>query len=226
MANESGQGLEYSVDLVMCIDGTKSMYPIIEEVKANALSFYQRFVDGMEANEPPKNVGQLRVKVIVFRDYGVDAEPMAVSPFFCLGDGGEDELFNEFVNGITATGGGDAPEDSLEALALAMRSDWVRTGAKKHVIMMFTDTGAHMFTNADKPGYDPSMPKNLAELRELWEGQEMDDHAKRLLLLTPDCEPWTGMFDWTNTFHLASKAGCGCSETDIDACIHMLVQSI
>ena len=60
----AGQGLDYSVDIVMCIDATGSMSSIIDEVKANALSFYQKFVDEMEAQDPPKSVQQLRIKVI------------------------------------------------------------------------------------------------------------------------------------------------------------------
>ena len=64
MAPVIGQGLDYSVDIVMCIDATGSMDGIIEEVKANALSFYRQFVDEMEANL--KSVQQLRIKVIAF----------------------------------------------------------------------------------------------------------------------------------------------------------------
>ena len=139
----SGQGLDYNVDIVMCIDATGSMHAIIDEVKSNALSFYQKFVDEMEAQDPPKSVQQLRIKVIAFRDYGVDSEPMVESKFFVLGDGGEDAQFHDFVNNIEASGGGDEPENSLEALALAMKSDWVTTGAvRRHVIMLYTDASA------------------------------------------------------------------------------------
>ena len=73
MAGNQGVG-DYFVDIVMCIDATGSMSPIIGEVKNNAISFYQRFVDSME--ESDKEVAQLRIKVIAFRDYGVDDEPM------------------------------------------------------------------------------------------------------------------------------------------------------
>ena len=37
----AGQGMgEYCVDIVMCIDATGSMAPILDEVKRNAISFY------------------------------------------------------------------------------------------------------------------------------------------------------------------------------------------
>ena len=45
----AGQGMgEYCVDIVMCIDATASTSPIIDEVKNNAISFYQRFIEAME----------------------------------------------------------------------------------------------------------------------------------------------------------------------------------
>lgn len=219
-------GLSYNVDIVMCIDATGSMASIIDDVKRNALSFYQKFVDVMNAQDPPKSVQQLRVKVIAFRDYGVDAEPMVESPFFVLDE--ENEAFHRFVDGIEASGGGDEPENSLEALALAMKSDWVRTGSvRRHVIIMYTDASAlKLGERAGQTGYPSDMPKDLAELRELWEGQIMEKRAKRLLVFAPDTEPWSDMVDWTNAFHTASKAGAGCDDTDIETCIHLLVKSI
>lgn len=39
----SNYGGKYDVDIVMCIDATGSMGPLIKMVKANALSFYNDF---------------------------------------------------------------------------------------------------------------------------------------------------------------------------------------
>lgn len=219
-----GQGLDYNVDIVMCIDATGSMASIIEDVKSNALSFYQKFVDEMEAKS--KSVQQLRIKVIAFRDYGSDSEAMVESKFFTLDE--ENREFHNFVKGIEATGGGDEPENSLEALALAMNSDWVKTGSvRRHVIIMYTDASAlKLGTRNGDSNYPSNMPADLAELREWWEGQKMEKRAKRLLIFAPDTEPWSDMVDWSNTFHTASKAGSGCDDTDIQTCIHMLVNSI
>ncbi len=219
-----GQGMDYNVDIVMCIDATGSMASIIEDVKSNALSFYQKFVDEMEAKS--KSVQQLRIKVIAFRDYSVDSEAMVESKFFVLDE--ESEEFHDFVNAIEASGGGDEPESSLEALALAMNSDWVKTGSvRRHVIIMYTDASAlKLGEQRGEAGYPSNMPSDLAELREWWEGQKMEKRAKRLLVFAPDMEPWSDMVDWSNTFHTASKAGAGCDDTDIQTCIHMLVNSI
>ena len=223
----AGQGgLDYSVDIVMCIDATGSMSSILDEVKSNALSFYQKFVQEMEAQDPPKSVQQLRIKVIAFRDYGVDYQPMVESKFFTLdAESGE---FQAFVDGIEAEGGGDEPESSLEALAIAMKSDWVRTGSiRRHVIIMYTDASAlPLGARASASSYPTDLPKNMAELKEWWEGQYMEKRAKRLLVFAPDADPWSDMADWTNAFHTASRAGAGCDDTDIETCIHLLVQSI
>lgn len=222
------ESLSYHVDLVMCIDATASMFPVIDEVKMNAKTFYQKFIAAMEAKE--KKVQQLRIKVIVFRDYAVDSQPMEESPFFILGDdqGNQTEEFINFVDGIEAVGGGDLPEHSLEALALAIKSDWVKTGnVRRHVVMMFTDATAHeLGTMTHLPNYPSDMPASFAELREMWESQEMEQRAKRILLYSPDCEPWTNMIDWTNTFHASSRAGTGLADVEMDTCIHMLVNSI
>ena len=225
--DEEKQGFDYNVDIVMCIDATGSMSSIINKVKENALSFYQKFVDEMEAQK--KRVQQLRIKVIAFRDYGVDSEPILESKFFTLdAKNGEDGDFYKFVEGIEAMGGGDDPESSLEALALAMKSDWVQTGSvRRHVIILYTDAPAlPLGTRAGQIGYPADMPKDLAELREWWEGQRMEKRAKRLLVFAPDATPWSDMADWTNAFHTASKAGIGCDDVDIKTCIHLLVQSI
>ena len=220
----ANQGLDYNVDIVMCIDATGSMHAIINDVKANALSFYRKFVEEMEAKD--KSVQQLRIKVVVFRDYGCDSEPMVESKFFTLDD--ESTEFHDFVSRIEASGGGDGPENALEALAIAMKSDWVRTGTKRrHVIIMWTDAPAlALGARASSPSYPSDMPADLAELHEWWEGQEMDSKAKRLILFAPDTDPWSDMIDWQNIFHQASQAGRGCSDTDIETCIHMLVNSI
>lgn len=225
MAPIVGQGLDYSVDIVMCIDATGSMDSIIEEVKSNALSFYQQFVNEMEANL--KSVQQLRIKVIAFRDFGVDSEPLVESKFFVLDE--ESEAFFNFVNTIEATGGGDIPENSLEALAVAMNSDWVTTGSvRRHVIMLYTDAPAlPIGEKAGSPAYPAGMPSSFAELHEWWEDdQKMERRAKRLLIFAPDTDPWSAMVDWSNTFHTPSQAGKGCEDTDIANCIHLLVNSI
>ena len=77
------RGLSYAVDIVFCIDVTGSMTPILDAVKANALRFY----DDVQANltAKGKNVDELRVRVIAFRDFAADGEAaLQESSFFQL----------------------------------------------------------------------------------------------------------------------------------------------
>ena len=226
-----GQG--YCVDIAMLIDATGSMSPIINEVKDNAMAFCTRFHEAMEA--AGKNVDELRIKVIPFRDYAYDgAQAMEDSGFFSLPE--QNDGFRNYVSSITAAGGGDEPESALEAMALAMRSDWTTRGAKRrHVILVFTDASAVPLkeSNRTKSDYYPkNMPADLAELGDMWSGctQELggmpDEKSARLVLFAPNVKPWCDMQVWNNVWASFSKAGAGLSEVDIDMAIQLLVASV
>lgn len=220
----STQGLDYNVDIVMCIDATGSMSPIINEVKNNATRLREKFMDEMK--KVGKRVENLRIKIIAFRDFGCDAEPMVESKFFKLDE--EKAEFVDFVNNITATGGGDEAENSLEALAVALKSDWTKSGSvRRHVTLMYTDAPAlSLQERKDSEKYPEDMPMDLAELREWWDGQNMENRAKRLIVFAPNAWPWNELEDWEQTFPYYSQAGAGCGENDMETCIRILVNSI
>ena len=227
----AGQGMgEYCVDIVMCIDKTGSMAPIIDEVKSNALSFYQRFVDAMDEND--KEVEQLRIKVIAFGDYKADkGAAMEESKFFVLPD--ETDDFKAFVNGITAGGGGDEEEDALEAIALALKSDWTTEGAKRrHAVLVFSDAPAHeLGKNQDISQYPVGMPKDIKELAAWWEGTDQtlsstyQPKAGRLVAFVPNAYPWTEMQAWNRYWPAFSPAGTGLADVDIQSAIDLMVGS-
>jgi len=199
------QQLKYSVDIVLCIDATGSMGPVISDVKSNAIKFYQDLNSNMEAKG--KSIDSLRVKVIVFRDFYVDGEKSyKESSFFTLP--AEGLKFSTFINSILADGGGDEPENGLEALASAIQSQWNKTGDKKRqIIVIWTDASAHPLENLrSKPdNYAATVPANLDVLTDLWEGQEfMNSNGKRLIIYSPDSYPWTDIANnWMNTIHFA-----------------------
>lgn len=56
----------------MCIDATGSMNGILDTVKSNALNFYGDLINSMR--KKGKQVNDLRIKVIAFRDYVADGE--------------------------------------------------------------------------------------------------------------------------------------------------------
>ena len=190
------------VDIVFCIDITGSMAPTIQNVKDLTLSLYDELINTMD-NEYQRRVDEMRVKVFAFRDYYCDgSEAMLESDYFILPD--EKNKFYNFVSNLEAAGGGDEPENSLEALALAMKTDWVKVSdpnreKARNVIVLFTDASAHPLEKAktSKTCYYPSdMLTSYGELYEAWQGQGRDEYsmnkdAKRLIIFAPeDSYPW------------------------------------
>ncbi len=226
----AGQFGDYAVDLVMCIDATRSMSPIIDEVKRNALTFHEKFVEAMSENN--KDVEVLRLKVIVFRDYICDTDAMVESEFFTLPD--DNIAFRDFVNRIEASGGGDTPENALEALALAIKSKWTKEGEKRrHAILLFTDAAAlELGARKDCARYPTNLPKTFAELSALWENGSRSEaptyqpNSGRLVVFAPDAEPWNQMQAWNRVWMTVSAAGAGLSEVEMASAIDILVASV
>jgi hypothetical protein len=222
------QGLSYHVDIVMCIDATGSMSPIIGKVKENALRFYDDLASLMRQRS--KQIDRLRVKVIAFRDYYVDGDKsMEISDFWALPD--QKDEFKRFIDAIQADGGGDEPENGLEALALAIQSDWSKEGDKRRqIILLWTDASTHPleFKADSKPQHYPNhLPKNFDDLSDLWDGQTMSRASKRLIMYTPDAYAWTDIANhWENTIQYPSKAGEGLSEVDYQTILDAIANSV
>lgn len=229
---KGGAGKDYTVDMVFCIDATGSMEEfgkgqkkIINMVKENALSFYSDLMSKMEAKK--KRISQLRVRVVAFRDYLADGEEaMLVTDFFYLPTQAKE--FESCINSITAMGGGDIPEDGLEALAYAIKSNWTTGGVgQRRVIVVWTDAPTHPLHFGERsPNYPKGMPANLSELGEWWD--EMPTRSKRLVLYAPkDPKGWSYIFDnWDNVIHYESKAGNGLADYDYSDILDVLAQSI
>ncbi len=221
------KGLKYTIDIILCIDSTGSMGSIIERVKSSALKFYEDL--SVKMAEKGKAIDALRLKVISFRDYFVDGEDaMHESEFFLLPQ--DKESFTSFVKTIRADGGGDEPENGLEALALAIKSKWANTGDKRRqIIVLWTDASAHHLEKGSKPsGYPKNMPINLDELTDMWEGQGFVNHsAKRLIIYAPNAYAWTDISNnWENTLHFPSKGGEGLAEIEYKEILEQIVRSV
>ena len=222
------RGLSYAVDIVFCIDVTGSMSPIIDQVKANALRFYDDVQSNLTAKG--KNVDQLRVRVIAFRDFVADgAAALAASAFFTLPD--ERASFSDFVNGLIAEGGGDAPESGLEAVALAIDSPWTTIGdRRRQVIVVWTDQPAQpLDASVLSPDLASRVPANFSALTDLWEDEQgpMGSSSKRLILFAPDGPGWSDISGvWENVVHHPSQAGGGLSEVDYGTIIDSIGNSV
>ena len=219
----------YNVDLVFCIDSTGSMDNIINIVKENAINFYDDLTAAMQLKH--KTINQMRIKIISFRDYLADGEnAMLNTDFFILPDEADD--FRSVVLSINADGGGDDPEDGLEALAYAIRSKWTTEGVKKrHVIVVWSDDATHeLGFGAAAPNYPKKMAANFSELTEWWGvggSGYMDGSAKRLILYTPDLPGWNMISNtWDNVIHFPSNAGEGLTDVYYEHIIGSIVNTI
>ena len=231
--------MDYKVDIVMCIDITGSMQDCIDTVKNRAIQFWPDLQKALK--DASKNVSDVRVKVIGFRDFEADgARSLEESRYFNLSDQGssDPEDYKKFVSCLTADGGGDEPENSLEALSLAIQSDWVQTGDKRrHVIVMFTDASAHKLEDANRsnPSYPANMPSSLDELTDIWmtaaSGQtsvvKLKQPAKRLIIFAPTMYPWPEIYEaWNQVVYNPSKAGEGLDDVSYEDIINAIVGSI
>jgi hypothetical protein len=222
------KGLRYAVDICFCIDVTGSMSPILDRVKDNALGFY----DDVQKNltDKGKNVDELRVRVIAFRDFKADgAAALQESSFYTLP--AEQPGFAEFVRGLVPEGGGDAPESGLEAVALAINSGWTTGGdRRRQVIVVWTDSPAQPLTGEPAPApYTDKIPRDFSALTDLWENEQgvMGASSKRLIVFAPDGPGWTDISGvWENVVHHPSKAGDGLSEVDYGTIIDSIANSV
>lgn len=228
-----GNQLKYDVDIVMCIDATASMGPFLDLVKSQAVNLYSDLRQKMERLDTPKYIDSLRVRVITFRDYIADGEnAMLASSFFTLPD--QRTEFERLILGIKPEGGGDLPEDGLEALAFAMKSKWRENSGNKRrqVIAVWTDAGTHPIGfGRTAPNYPARMPTTFAGLTEWWGFPQchglMDNEAKRLLIYAPDEDYWNTIADnWENTLHFVSRAGRGLNDITYDQILSAIAMSI
>ena len=222
------RGLSYAVDIVFCIDVTGSMTPILDAVKANALRFY----DDVQTNltDKGKNVDELRVRIIAFRDFAADPESaLQESSFFALPD--ERTIFSAFVDSLVPEGGGDAPESGLEAVALAINSPWTSRGdRRRQIIVVWTDQPAHPLNFAVlPPDLASSVPTDFSALTDLWEDPQgpLGASSKRLILFAPDGPGWSDISaSWENVVHHPSQAGGGLSDVDYGTIIDSIGNSV
>lgn len=224
----------YDVDLVLCIDATKSMDPIIQMVKNNA----KRLPDDVlrKAREKNKVIHSLRIKLLLFRDYIADGEhAIEMTDFMSMP--AQKDAFCEAVNSIEAIGGGDEPEDGLEALAYAMASKWQQPSDRqkcRQIIVVWTDASTHKLGfGKSAPNYDPKLPVDFAELTNWW-GDDPDSptakmhySSKRLLLFAPDAKYWSTISEnWDNVIPVHTIAGQGLQEHEYEEVLKLLVETL
>ena len=174
------------------------MRPFIDEVKKKAKSIYEILSSAMFDSNRQMTENSPRIKVIVFRDYAdTKTEPMEESRFFNVHQVDELNAFWQYVDNIQPMGGGDLPENALEAIFTAMKSEWTPEGGmcRRQGIILFTDTVALEFKQpgrVDNPRYPAGMPNDITEMSDIWKNgsQELAPYfvpeCARLIVYAPE----------------------------------------
>lgn len=203
--------LGYYVDFVFCIDGTVTMAPHLDRVKQTAKSMVTDMQKQLERRG--STVAQIRARIILFRDYLADGEhAMLLTDFFELSQ--QIQTFESCLESIDAGGGGDEPEDGLEALAYAITSNWTENhGRKRHVIVVWSDAGTHELGHGrSSQHYPKGMARDIRELQAWWDSKS-EQYFGVLVLFAPDENHWDHISqNWDNVIHYPSAAGEGLDE--------------
>ena len=110
------------------------------------------------------------------------------------------QKFYNFLLKIKAQGV-DESQSGLEALALAMQSDFTKEGTKKrHVIILFTNTSTQM-VEQQKDETHINTHMNLSVLYDIW--KNMSYNTKRFVMFAPNTVPWSEIeIDFENTLSM------------------------
>lgn len=228
----------YKVDIAFVIDATGSMGPIMGEVKDRALTLGDEIKAKMAAEN--KYIGALRIRVIDFADFASEGpDAIHASEFYNMPE--EQPQFENQIKGIQFLDrGGDDPENALEALWAAMKSDWVDLPGKgRHIIVLITDAlPLNLGERNGCFGYAAEdYPANIQEMEEIWletatQGgghTRLSPRNKRLLLFAPQgsdgTHSWDTVSGWEQVIYKEVKPGCGLGDMNLDAVIAEIVRS-
>jgi len=245
MGDNGSLKMSYNVDLVLCIDATGSMRPCLDMVKANATSLYDDITRKMAENK--QVINNFRIRLIAYRDYKADgSKAMTATEFLTMPQ--DTEVFKAAVDSIFPEGGGDDPEDGLEALAFAIRSRWMEKtplSKSRQVIVVWTDAPVHplgfcraLDNGSRNPDYPDILPTDFRELTDWWGAPNsqtayMDQRGKRLLIYGPgdmglaNSMDWSALANsWNQTIHVQSRAGEGLGDHDYNEILTLLTKTI
>src|SRR5229473_4970969 len=126
-----GVGQGRPVDIVFVMDVTESMQPYIDAIKQNMVNF---------AHDLASNNRDYRLGLVTFEDYVVSKYPDCNCPYQKTMTSNVNEFIN-WVGTLHASGGGDIPEDQLDALAYA--SSFPFRPQAQGIIIIITDAPPH-----------------------------------------------------------------------------------
>ncbi len=126
-----GVGQGRPVDIVFVLDVTESMQPYIDAVKQNIIQF---------AQDLAANNRDYRLGLVTFEDYVVSEYPDCNCEYRNTMTS-DVQKFIGWVGGLHAGGGGDIPEDQLDALAYA--GSFPFRPEAQGIVILVTDAPSH-----------------------------------------------------------------------------------
>lgn len=221
--------LRYHVDVVLVIDATASMTPILGTVKGSALMFHDRM--GAALADSGKHVDALRLRVVLFRDLRDNGSlSLAASGFFALPQ--QSAEFSGWVSGIVPIANTTDEESGLAGLSVALHSPWTNDGdRRRHVVVLWTDNPPHLPEHEFAyvpPASTAEVAPSFDGLTDMWESSQFVPlSSRRLVLFAPEMGLWpTIAAMWSNVVHYPSRAGLGLSDHTFGEILSAIVNSI
>ena len=230
--------MKYPIDIIFCIDTSIDMENAVSSFKKRASQFYPDIKEALSAAS--KEVSQIRIKLILFGPNGSQTYLKESDWFYISNSKGLDnEYFSAALNHIKCK---DYFEkcNGLEALALAIKSDWVQVNGKcRQIIAMFTNHSAEKLEEMPPKRMicHEGSPTSLEELTDLWMTPynpqlannmiSLKQLAKRLVLFSPEAYPWQEIYEsWDQVVYNPSKAGTEFDDVSYEDIINAIVGSV
>ncbi|HTE18326.1 MAG TPA: vWA domain-containing protein [Armatimonadota bacterium] len=156
-----------TADVVFCFDTTGSMGGEIDDLKASAVMF---------AQELNSHGVHFQVGLVEFRDLK-HPEPPGYHQLAVVAPLSENAVeFHNAVQSLRASGGGDEPESSLDAIREALNLQGYRGGTVRKYIVLVTDAS-------------PNEPDHSGKTVDQLVQEFAQDAQARLMLVVPDQVP-------------------------------------
>lgn len=189
---------------IICVDISKSMEPLLNELRNEIHTFFQRFNDGME--DMGYYAGLVLVRILTFSNKDENV-PITLSDYFYLPL--EIDGLTKYVKEIK-TIGNSHKRDCLSAIEAAIKSDWVdvnsfdealfdkdylRHRSKRQIqfIVMLSD-------GEPKPFDGYNVEETIKELLNLWEEENgiFVPIKSRMVAFVPSFDTWVNFFNKAN----------------------------
>ena len=173
------------VDIVFLMDATGSMQPCIDALRDNVKMFIEELTAGANNQSLVK---EWRAKVVGYRDFLFDSEPIVDNPFT-----DDSAVLAAQLGALVAEGGGDEPESLLEGIYHVAEKmgetgkedplspeKWRARNTGARAIIVFTDATYHEKMEEPKGGGFDEVKNAITRnklILQIYAPEEMDCHA-------------------------------------------------